>query len=149
VASDNVRLAKVLGAVIGGRDIVALLADPGAQDAAWAALEPFVKPDFEVAMIGPDYMPRTGAGHGFDGFSEAWLDWTSPFETFQIDVNEMVDAGDRVVSIARQTGRTKTGGVEVETQAAAVVTIDGGRISRIEFHLDRAAALRAAGLEPG
>ena len=99
-------------------------------------------------MVGPDYLPETQPGHDFDGFRDAWLDWTSPFETFRIDVDEVIEAGDTVVSLAHQTGRTKTGGVEVETAAAAVMMIRDGRISRIEFHLDQAAALRAAGLEP-
>jgi len=51
-----------------------------------------------------------------------------------------------VVSLVRQTGRTKTGGVEIEAAAAAVWTIRDGKLTRVEFHLDQEAALRAAGL---
>jgi ketosteroid isomerase-like protein len=36
------------------------------------------------------------------------------------DVEEMIDAGDRVVSLVRQRGTTATGGVEIEQRAAAV-----------------------------
>ncbi len=45
-------------------------------------------------------------------------------------------------------GRTKTGGVEVEAPGAAVWTVVDGRVRRVEFHLDREAALRSAGLDP-
>jgi hypothetical protein len=37
--------------------------------------------------------------------------------------------------------------VEIETAGAAVWHVRGGRLHRVEFHLDREAALRAAGLE--
>ena len=60
----------------------------------------------------------------------------------------MIDAGERVVSLVRQVGKTKTGGVDVEASAAAVWTVRDGKLKRVEFHLDREAALRAAGLSP-
>jgi ketosteroid isomerase-like protein len=60
----------------------------------------------------------------------------------------MIDAGDRVVSLVGMRGTTKTGGVEVEASAAAVWTVVEGRLRRVEFHIDRQAALRAAGVDP-
>ena len=53
-----------------------------------------------------------------------------------------------MVSLVRLCGKTKTGGVDVEAAAAAVWTVVDGRLDRVEFHLDREAALRAAGLDP-
>ena len=38
--------------------------------------------------------------------------------------------------LARQRGRTRVGGVEVEEQAAAVWTVRDGKLARMEFHLD-------------
>ena len=97
-------------------------------------------------MVGPEYTPQRVEAHGVEGFRDAWLDWTSAFATFQIDIEEVIDGGDSVVSMARQTATTKTGGVEVVTSAASVMTFREGLISRMEFHLDREAAMRAAGL---
>jgi ketosteroid isomerase-like protein len=51
-----------------------------------------------------------------------------------------------VVSLVAMSGRTKTGGVDVEAAAAAVWTVVDGRLQRVEFHLDRESAIRAAGL---
>ena len=104
-------------------------------------LAELAQPDFEVAMVGPGYLPEAARPIGLEGFREAWLDWTSPFESFRIEVERVIDAGDRVVSLVRQIGRTKTGGVEIEASAAAVWTIRDGKLTRVEFHLDREAAL--------
>jgi ketosteroid isomerase-like protein len=149
MSSDNLRKAEQLTAVLTGRDLVAVLADDDESQRALEAVEPLVEPDFEILMIGPAYTPQRVVERGFEGFRSAWLDWTSPFEAFRIDIDEVIDAGDQVVNLGRQTATTKTGGVKVDADAAAVMTFRDGRISRMEFHLDRAAAMRAAGLEPG
>src|SRR5204862_7862 len=132
------------------------------------------EPGFEVAMIGPAYLGRTVETSGAEGFREVWLDWTSAFESYRIDLERMIDAGERVVSLVTMCAKTRTGAVEIEElrvrgkhlvalarheatpkgteatvegTAAAVMTLRDGRLARIEFNLDRDAALRAAGLE--
>ena len=129
-------------------DVVAGLNDPEADQRVQRALMELAEPDFQVVMVGPDYLGRTLDLSGAAGFREAWTDWTSPFSSYRIDLEEMIDAGERVVSLVAMSGKTKTGGVEVEAPAAAVWTIVDGRLRRVEFHLDREAALRAAGLDP-
>ena len=57
-----------------------------------------------------------------------------------------MDAGDKVLMLARQVGSTETGGVPVESLGAAVMTFEDGRVTRIEFHLDRDRAMKVAGL---
>jgi ketosteroid isomerase-like protein len=107
------------------------------------------EPDFEVVMVGPDYVSTQLEFNGLDGFRDAWRDWISPFEAYRIEVEEMIDAGDRVVSLVAMTGTTRTGGAEITAPGAAVWTVVDRWVRRGEFHIDRAAALRAAGLEPG
>jgi ketosteroid isomerase-like protein len=99
-------------------------------------------------MVGPQYAPATLDYKGLDGFVAAWSDWTSAFESFRIEVDEMVDAGENVVSLVRQIGVPKGADGEIETQGAAVWMIRDGRLRRVEFHLDRESALRAAGIDP-
>jgi ketosteroid isomerase-like protein len=141
-------VSRIQEALVAG-DVVEGLHDPEAQARLRAMLAELTDRDFEVVMIGPDYLPQRLETSGPDGFREAWLDWTSPFESFSVEVEEVLDAGDKVVSLVRQRGRTRTGGVEIQSEAAAVWTVRDGRLARVEFHLDRAQAMRSAGLEPG
>ena len=61
---------------------------------------------------------------------------------------EMREApGDRLLVITRQRARPAGVTGELESEAAAVLSSRDGRLARIEFHLDPAAARRAAGFE--
>ena len=61
-----------------------------------------------------------------------------------IDVEEI---GDNVLTLARQIGTTRHGGVELEQPSAAVWKFRDGKIVRVEFHLDRDLA-QASAREP-
>jgi uncharacterized protein len=128
-------------------DVVAALGDDRNQNARRVFME-LAEPDFDVVMVGPGYSPASVEYTGLDGFVAAWRDWTGAFESFRIEVEEMVDAGDNVVSLVRQMGVPRGAGAEVESRGAAVWMIRDGRLRRVEFHLDRDAALRAAGIDP-
>lgn len=129
-------------------DVVAGLEDAGLAERVRRAFMELAEPDFETVMVGPEYVKFRLKFKGIDGFTEAWRDWTSAFESYRIEIEEMIDAGDQVVSLVEMTGRTRTGGAEVPSPGAAVWTIVDGRLRNVEFHLDREAALRAAGLDP-
>jgi len=147
VSAEVVRIVEQIQEVLVVDDIVAVLDDDEKGQSIQQTLAELAEPDFEVVMVGPDYLPQAAERAGPDGFRDAWLDWTSPFESFRIDLERVIDAGDRVVSIVRQVGTTNTGGVEIEASAAAVWTIRDGKLTRVEFHLDKETALRAAGLD--
>jgi ketosteroid isomerase-like protein len=79
--------------------------------------------------------------------TNAWIaDWVGGFEDWAIDLEEVFDAGDRVATIARQHGKPKHGGPEVEMRLAQVWTFRDGLIARMEMYADRNEALEAAGL---
>jgi ketosteroid isomerase-like protein len=81
------------------------------------------------------------------GEANKWLaDWLEGFEHWSIDVEEVFDAGDRVVTIARQRASAKHGGPEVEMRFAQVWTFRDGLVARVEMYADRDDALEAAGL---
>jgi ketosteroid isomerase-like protein len=147
MSADTVRIVERLQGVLADLDVVAALEDEEVDRRVREVLGELAEPDFEIAMVGPDYLPRPVERTGADGFRDSWLDWTSPFEHYRIHVERVIDAGDQVVTIVRQGGTTKTGGVEIEATAGAVWTVRAGKVSRVEFHLDPAAAMRAAGLE--
>jgi ketosteroid isomerase-like protein len=83
---------------------------------------------------------------GMDGLREGWLDWLAPWSRYDLEVEDLIDAGDKVVAYALLSGETRHGGVEIEQKAAAVATVADGMIVRVEFHLDRREALQAAGI---
>ena len=56
------------------------------------------------------------------------------------------DAGDMVVAIVRQRGRSKTSGLPVDMAFGQVWTIRDGKSARMEMYADPAEALAAVGL---
>jgi uncharacterized protein len=145
VSAEAVRVVEKIQTVLTDTDVVAALDDDTDQRVPRLFME-LADPEFEISMVGPQYAPATLDYTGLDGFVAAWRDWTSAFESFRIEVDEVIDAGDTVVSLVRQLGIPRGGDTEMETQGAAVWMIRDGRLRRVEFHLDRGAALRAAGL---
>jgi ketosteroid isomerase-like protein len=146
MSADAVRIVEQIQEALGMDDVVAAIDDDQKEAHVRQTLMELADPSFEVAMVGPAYLGATFETSGAEGFREAWLDWTSAFESYRIDLERIIDAGERVVSLVTMCGKTRTGGVEVEAPGAAVWTVVDGRLRRVEFHLDREAALRVAGL---
>jgi ketosteroid isomerase-like protein len=149
VSAENVRVVEEIQMALTAGDVVAALNDPETDSRVRQTFAELAENDFETVMVGPDYVAARLESTGFDGFRDSWLDWTSPFASYTVELERMIDGGDQVVSFVAMTGKTRTGGVEINAPGAAVWTIVDGRVRRVEFHIDRDAALRAAGLEPG
>jgi hypothetical protein len=140
-----VRLAEALIDVFPRQDAVAAVRDDQLR-ARIEQLEPLAWPDFDGAMVGSIPAARI-EWKGVDGLVAAWADWLQPFEGHRTEIEEMRSAGnDCVVIFLRQIARPKGASADVENMGAAVLCTRGGRLSRIEFHIDRAVAIRAAGL---
>jgi ketosteroid isomerase-like protein len=101
--------------------------------------------DFEAEFFGLDTSSHV-AYQGTAGLIEGWRDWLEAWESYEIEAEEFIDAGDKVVAFVRIRGRTRRGGVEMEHAPAAVWTLRDGVVCRIAFHLDRDEALASAGL---
>ena len=83
---------------------------------------------------------------GMQGMRLMLADRDEVWEEFRTELDEFVDAGDRVVVIGRWVGRGKGSGVEVQQPTAHVFTLRSRRIVRVEIFGTRAEALEAAGL---
>lgn len=83
---------------------------------------------------------------GVDGFRKLWLDWLEPWATYHVRVDELIDAGDRVVVLVRDRARRHDMQGEVPLISGSVWEIRDGRIVRVEFCRNRGQALEAAGL---
>jgi ketosteroid isomerase-like protein len=139
------RLAEALIDVFPREDAVAAVRDDELR-ARIEQLEPLAWADFGGAMVGSIPAART-EWKGVDGLVAAWADWLQPFDTHRTEIEEIRSAGnDCVVIFLQQIARPKGTSADVENMGAAVLWTRGGKLSRIEFHIDRAVAIRAAGL---
>jgi len=110
-----------------------------------SAIESIASPDLESVMVGPDVSFRAEY-RGVSGLIEGWSDWLSPYESFRMEVEDLIESRDVLVTCVRQFGTPMGGGPELEAESAAVWWLRDNRLVRVEFHLDRDAAMRAAGL---
>jgi ketosteroid isomerase-like protein len=78
-----------------------------------------------------------------------WMDaWGDTMDEIRFEVDELVDAGDRVVAVCRLVARSRTTRLEFEQDVAMVWTLRDGRAARLDPYATREEALRAVGLEP-
>ena len=78
---------------------------------------------------------------------ESFLDnWVSAWDDWELEVDALHDAGDKVVVLVRQRGRSKAAGMPVEMSFAQVWTLRDGKQTRMDMYSDLDEALEAAGL---
>ena len=105
-------------------------------------------PEMEFARIGrPDFAEHLGEWRGFDEMRAALLAWMRSWEDIRVQAERVIDLGDRVLVLSRQSGRGKRSGVPLDTEYGDIFTIRDGKIVRWELYMERADALAAAGLE--
>ena len=72
--------------------------------------------------------------------------WEEPWEDYEAEVEELIDAGDCVVVTLHVRARGRGSGAEVDARSYQVHTLREGRLVRMDEFLEREEALRAAGL---
>jgi ketosteroid isomerase-like protein len=90
--------------------------------------------------------PEDPTYEGREGYERFMRNWLEPFDDWHLEVERYVDAGDKVVAIVRQLGRSKSTGVEVDMRFAQVFTLRDGKQVRVELYADPDEALEAAGV---
>jgi ketosteroid isomerase-like protein len=85
------------------------------------------------------YEGAAGALSFLEEWRAAWDDW-------ELHVDALHDAGEKVVAVVRQRGRAKTTGMPVEMFFAQVWTLHDGKQARMEMYSDPDEALKAVGL---
>ena len=98
---------------------------------------------WDVSHLGwPDqqiYRGREGADQFNAEWASAWDDW-------ELEPEDYVDAGERVVVIINQRGRSKGSGIPLDMRFAQVWTLRDGRGIRMEMYASVDDALEAVGL---
>lgn len=91
--------------------------------------------------------PERQTYEGPEGAREFLTGWVSAWEDWRLEVKELVDAGDDVVAIVHQSGRSKATGLPVDMTFGQVWTLEDGKQTRMRMYADPQEALRAAGLD--
>jgi len=133
---------------VGRDDAVEAFADRERLAERFDRLRAVAWPDFEIVMVAPRGWGSDNVRVGVEGYEASWQDWLEPFASFRLEFEDVVEKGNHVVVLVHQFGVPKGGGNEVQSAGAGVFEFREGRIARMEFHLDRDAAFRAAGIDP-
>jgi ketosteroid isomerase-like protein len=131
-----------------GADMIRLWSDDSPGGELMRTWAPVLGVDFVAVKHFPGGEPDTS--HGLHGLRAGWLDWLAPWASYRTEIEEMIDLGDRVVSVICDYGRREPDAPEVALKSAVVWTVRDGRIERAEFYTGgRAEALEAVpGLRP-
>jgi ketosteroid isomerase-like protein len=110
------------------------------------ASEAVLHPDVEWDLTGVDAPGLETVYRGHAGVREFWRTWFSELDNVRFEVDELIDAGDRVLVAMRWVGRGHLSGAQPEQHVFNVYTLRDGLIVRIQSFVDRMRALTAAGL---
>jgi ketosteroid isomerase-like protein len=144
MSQENVDLVRALQPTA-ETDLVTVFRDGAAFAALIEAGSPFFHEDFEV------FAPRLVAGQdvrpvGFDGLRKVWLEWLDPWESYRVEVEDVIDAGDATVVLFRDYARRAGMAAEISVTGGTVWTVRDGKVARVAFHAVRSEALEAVGL---
>jgi ketosteroid isomerase-like protein len=103
-------------------------------------------PDVELDASRIEAVWASGVYRGHQGLRDFFREWNEAWEGVDYSYDELIDAGDQVVSIVTRHGRGRASGAEVERPFALVWTVRDGKVVRVVWFLARTEALEAAGL---
>jgi ketosteroid isomerase-like protein len=134
MSEENAEIVRRLYDAIGRGDTDAVLAlyDPDVEwDFGRSPFRDFVKHDVYRGHSGVRDLIR-------ERYEDAW-------ESVTDELEDVIDAEDRVISIIKTRGRGRASGAQTEMTHAGVWTIRDGKILRVEW-MSREEALEVAGL---
>ena len=111
--------------------------------------------DFQEETVAPGFVwdmstfrgwPEQHTYYGLEGARTFIRDWVEAWDDWEVEVESLHDAGDRVVAILRQHGRSKATGLPVDMRFGQVWTIRDGKQLRMQMYASPEEALEATGL---
>jgi ketosteroid isomerase-like protein len=104
----------------------------------------FFTPDAEYHAARED--PDSAIHRGIDAVRRQFARWVDAYPDLTLEPLEAKGRGDNVFLWVLFSGHGKESGAAVEMELAHVITMRGGKVTRIVEYSDRAEALEAAGL---
>ena len=124
------------------------------------AIDAFASGDVVTALnlLAPDIewhgtvggMDEGHVAHGRDEVAKGFIEYFENWERIELRAEKYIDArrGDAVVVFHHEVAKGRESGVVVETDTATINTVRRGKIVRVRPYMERAEALRVAGLPP-
>jgi ketosteroid isomerase-like protein len=119
---------------------------PGDRAALLEAFRQFATGDFRSAtrLYDPavewmEHRPVPGGGEfaGIDGVRAGFRGWLASWDTYRLELLELVDAGDRFLAAVRGSGRGALSGAYAQDLFFQVWTFRRGKVIRIENFAER------------
>ena len=110
-------------------------------------LPEIVHPDFVWDMSKFEGWPEQQTYAGVNGTREFLTAWGEAWDDWELELRDLLDAGDRVLAIMLQRGRSRTSGLGVEMEFAMVWSFVHGQETRMEMYAHVSEALQATGLQ--
>jgi ketosteroid isomerase-like protein len=110
----------------------------------WAVLAEIWHPDIELELVA-----GSGTFRGFDEIRRFFDSLSDLYSEYRVEADEIIDAGDRVVTVERVGGRGLKGSdaaVWVQEKLFRLISFKEGKVWRIKEYRNRVQALEAAGL---
>jgi len=102
-----------------------------------------VDPQFEVQQT--ELLPWGGTYHGLEGLGNFFTKLLTHIDS-QVELEEFIEAGERVVAIGYTRGQVKATGQNFEVRIAHIWTVKDGKLLRFEPYIDTPKMLEALGL---
>jgi ketosteroid isomerase-like protein len=125
-------------------------------DALRSAVKAFNEGDLDgvLAMYDPQAVfvtdgsavDRPAVMLGADQIRATLQTFIAEFADFRMEVDELLDAGDKLICVQRWAGTGRGSGIPIELAEIIVFTFKDGKIIEGRVHPDRTSALQAAGL---
>ena len=87
-----------------------------------------------------------GVHHGREALQSVYREWRRGWEDYEESLDELIDAGEDVISVITGRGRGRASGAEVEVNTTGVWTVRNGKIIRSVWFPTCEEALEAVGL---
>jgi len=115
-------------------------------DALFLGLDPEIELHWESPIgdyVAPDLL---GVHRGHEGYRRVWESGIEAMSDLRLEIEEVVDYGDRLVTAGRNTGHGTSSGVPVDQPVFQVLTLRRGLVMRQEDFTERDKAIEAARL---
>jgi ketosteroid isomerase-like protein len=137
MSRENVEIVRRIYEAVARRDTETILAlyDTG------------VELHFSSGTLADHIVGGTLVWTGHDGLRTFDRELREAFESFETTVDELLDAGEHVVTVSRYRGRGRASGVEIDGPPQFLIwSIRGGKVTRVDWYPSRREALEAVGL---
>ena len=134
MSQENVEIVRRLFEGVGRHDTEAVL----------SAYDPNVEFDYSGGPLVSLMGDKVYRGH--EGIRKMTRDRYEDWESIEDDCQELIDAGQRVISLVITRARGRSSGIDTEIRQYGVWTFRDDKIVRVAWFYSREEALEAAGL---